>query len=69
MKRNEILTILERAYKGYVLQGLIADGVNVADYMVAALDWDLELKLNLYFAKREQAIRIIKEKFNFKYEK
>lgn len=68
MKKAEIAEILRMAYKSYTQDCKIPQNANVAAFLIEATDWDLNLKINLYFANSEQVERVAKEMFNFKYE-
>lgn len=65
MRKEEISEVLNLAYKTYMQDGKIPPKVNVGAFLIKAAEWDLNLKINLYYAKREQVEKVAKEMFNF----
>lgn len=65
MKKTEIIETLSLAYRSFREQGMIKEGTNVGKFLVAALEWDLSMRINFYFEKTENVARIAEKSFNF----
>ena len=66
MKKEEIAQVLRMAYKRLTESKQIPSNVNVANFLIHAATWDLQLRIDLYFAKQQQIEDVAKELFNFK---